>query len=106
MFFETYSLNIFKKLKNSLSKQFDILSSINKVIFSFEKENLIAELSKNGFTIKNWDIPIDVKMETNIIQNIHKNLIPWIKKNISYRKVCRPKSNNEGIKIDLYPLNF
>ncbi len=74
--------------------------------YNIEKESLIVELSKNGFTIKNWDIPIDVKMETDIIQNIHKNLIPWIKKNISYRKVCRPKSNNEGIKIDLYPLNF
>ena len=45
-------------------------------------------------------------MEARITKDIYEKMIPWIKEKISYRRIKRPKKNEESYFIDLYPLKL
>ena len=74
--------------------------------FNKNENQLKNELYETNYTIENWEVPIMPEMEARITKDIYEKMIPWIKEKISYRRIKRPKKNEESYFIDLYPLKL
>lgn len=68
--------------------------------YNQNKKDLLSMLNAQGYFVKNWEIPFDIELETNITKDIHENLIPWIKENVSYRYIL-----TVTFKMEIYHFN-
>lgn len=97
---KTLSLKV--KNNNVLNRQF-----FNQYCKEFNKkpEELLIDLNKN-YEINDFHYDLENDLMLKMNKECDEELLPWIIKNISYRKIKRPESMDDKLYMGMYPLSI